>query len=155
MTEAETEKLRQIVADLQAGFGEPNWKPLENFCAYALYEPSAVSGFMWMGAALGPKGDCIVHSFKHGLTRRYLHLDDKLGLTYEYVGDAGGPEAFGNPIYREVPINVAIARLDLDMLPEMGATMTTPYDAAYRARRDAALAEAGYVVINPQPGEDS
>lgn len=140
-------KLSAIVRDLQEGIGEPVWEPLERFCRSVLYEEDAASGFMFMGAALGPEGDRLIYLYKHGITRRYVNLDREL-KTYSYRGDRGGPDAFGDPIYKEISINDAIARLDLASLPKMGAELTTPYDNDYKERRDAALREAGWEVIS-------
>ena len=53
---------------------EPNWKPLE-----AKLGALRCAGFMFMGRSNG------INHYKHGLSRRYLFLDD-VGRAYETVG---------------------------------------------------------------------
>ncbi len=60
-------------------YDEPEWAPLEAFLPRDL-----CGGFMWMNAStvdeVGP-----VQSYKHSITRRYLHLDAD-AQPYEYLG---------------------------------------------------------------------
>jgi hypothetical protein len=88
------------------------------------------AGFMYMGQVSG------VHQYKHGLTRRYLFLDDD-GCAYE-AGDRNE--------FREIPFEEALARVTAP-LADMGETLETPYDDAYIRRKDEALRAAGIEVL--------
>ena len=96
---------------------EANWKPLE-----ARLGVARCAGFMFMGYSNG------INQYKHGLSRRYLFLDDE-GLAYE---------AAGRNAFREVPFDEALARVE-DPLKELGETLETAYDDAYVNRKEAAL----------------
>ena len=113
---------------------ESNWKPLEERLG-----TTRCAGYMFMGRVNG------VNQYKHGISRRYLFLDDE-GRAYE---------AAGRNVFREIPVEEAIARVEAP-LQEMGETLETPYDSAYISRKDAALREAGSDVlrirIEPEDG---
>ena len=113
---------------------ESNWKPLEERLG-----TTRCAGFMFMGRVNG------VNQYKHGISRRYLFLDDE-GRAYE---------AAGRNVFHEIPVEEAIARVEAP-LQEMGETLETPYDSAYISRKDAALREAGFDVlrirIEPEDG---
>jgi hypothetical protein len=66
---------------------EPNWKPLE-----AVRGPARCVGFMFMGRVNG------INQYKHGISRRYLLLDDG-GRAYK---------AFGRNEFREIAIGEAL-----------------------------------------------
>jgi len=68
----------------------PNWKPLE----MRLGAPRC-AGFMFMGRLNG------VNQYKHGVSRRYLFLDD----------DGRAYEAAGRDCFREIPFEEALARV--------------------------------------------
>ena len=104
---------------------ESNWKPLEERLG-----TTRCAGYMFMGRVNG------VNQYKHGISRRYLFLDDE-GRAYE---------AAGRNVFREIPVEEAIARVEAP-LQEMGETLETPYDSAYISRKDAALREAGFDVL--------
>lgn len=104
---------------------ETNWKPLESRLG-----PARCAGFMFMGRVNG------IYQYKHGLTRRYLFLDD-VGRAYE---------AAGRNEFREIPFDEALARVATP-LDEMGETLETPYDSAYIRRKDEALRAAGIEVL--------
>jgi hypothetical protein len=97
------------------------WKPLEK-----KLKPAQRAGFMFMGRLNG------VNLYKHGLTRRYLNLGDD-GRAFRYL-DRGR--------FEEIPFEEALAWV-CEPLAEMGETLETPYDEAYRARRSAALRAVG------------
>lgn len=61
---------------------EPDWTGLE-----ALLPLVLCGQFMWMGAVELDDGQAL-GMYKHGDTRRYLHLD-RCGAAYGYRGDAG------------------------------------------------------------------
>src|ERR1039458_5609739 len=77
---------------------EANWKPLE-----ARLGAARCAGFMFMGCLNG------INQYKHGLSRRYLFLDDE-GRAYE---------AAGRNKFREVPFDEALARVE-EPLKELG-----------------------------------
>jgi hypothetical protein len=104
---------------------KPNWKPLE-----ARLGPARCAGFMFMGRVNG------INQYKHGLSRRYLFLDD----------DGQAYEAAGRDQFREIPFDEALARVAAP-LDEMGETLETPYDSAYISRKDEALRAAGIEVL--------
>jgi hypothetical protein len=85
---------------------------------------------MFMGRVNG------VYQYKHGISRRYLFLDD----------DGRAYEAAGRGEFREIPFEEALARVEAPV-KEMGETLETPYDSAYIVRKDAALRAAGFEVV--------
>jgi hypothetical protein len=85
---------------------------------------------MFMGRMNG------IYHYKHGISRRYLFLDD----------DGRAYEAAGREQFREIPFEEALARVETPV-KEMGETLETPYDSAYVARKDAALRAAGFDVV--------
>jgi hypothetical protein len=111
---------------------EPNWKPLETRLGVA-----RCAGFMYMGILNG------VHQYKHGVSRRYLFLDDE-GRAYE---------AAGRDRFREIPFEKALARVE-GPLHEMGETLETVYDDAYIRRKEAVLRASGIemlrIVVKPE-----
>jgi hypothetical protein len=104
---------------------EANWKPLETRLG-----PVRCAGFMFMGCSKG------IYHYKHGLSRRYLILDDE-GRAYE---------AAGRSEFREISFDEALARVE-EPLKELGETLETAYDDAYVTRKEAALRAAGIEVL--------
>jgi hypothetical protein len=104
---------------------EPNWKPLETQLG-----PARCAGFMFMGRVNG------INQYKHGISRRYLFLDDE-GRAYQ---------AAGRSEFREVAVEEALALVEAP-LKELGGTFETPYDSAYVRRKEAALREAGIEML--------
>jgi len=97
-----------------------NWKPLEAkrrgpVCRLHVHRP-----IEW------------IYRYKHGISRRYLFLDDE-GRAYE--------SAERNE-FREIAFEEALGRVE-EPLGALGATLETPYDAAYVRRKAAALRGAG------------
>jgi hypothetical protein len=115
-----------------AGMDEPDWQPLERALPLA-----QCAGFMFMGYSEDPAG---IRLYKHGITRRYLALDDQ-GRAYRYT-------VFG---YRKTTMEEAVEEV-FEGIEKTGATRETPYDDAWRAAKDAKLAEAGYRVIRLDRG---
>ena len=101
---------------------EANWEPLELRLGAA-----RCAGFMFMGRLNGIK------HYKHGLSRRYLFLDD-VGRAYE---SAGRNE------FREIPFDEALARVE-EPLKELGETLETAYNDAYINRKETALKSGGH-----------
>src|SRR5687768_16032235 len=83
---------------------EPDWEPLEKVLPLKW-----CGGFMFMGYS----GH--IRIYKHGLTRQYLHVDDR-GQTYLYDGEA--------EIYVKVPKKKAVD-LTFAGIEEMGYTRRT------------------------------
>ena len=104
---------------------EPNWEPLE-----ARLGPARCAGFIFMGRVNG------INHYKHGISRRYLFLDDE-GRAYQ---------AFGRNEFRRILFAEALALVEAP-LKELGATLETPYDSAFVHRKEAALREAGIEVL--------
>ena len=104
---------------------EANWKPLE-----AKTRRSPVRRVHVHGSLNG------INQYKHGISRRYLFLDDE-GRAYE---------AAGRNEFREIPFDEALARVE-EPLKELGETLETPYDDAYVNRKEAALRAAGIEVL--------
>jgi hypothetical protein len=104
---------------------EANWKPLETRLGAA-----RCAGFMFMGCLNG------INQYKHGLSRRYLLLDDE-GRAYE---------AAGRKEFREISFDEALAWVE-EPLKELGETLETSYDNACVSRKEAALRAAGLEVL--------
>ena len=104
---------------------EANWEPLELRLGEA-----RCAGFMFMGRLNG------INHYKHGLSRRYLFLDD-VGRAYESVG---------RKEFREIPFDEALAWVE-EPLKELGETVETAYDDAYISRKETALRAAGIEVL--------
>jgi len=111
---------------------EPNWEPLEVKLGKA-----RCAGFMYMGCVNG------INLYKHGISRSYLYLDDD-----------------GNSYIREkygcyVPADFAqeLAKLK-DCLRELQATLETPYDDAFIARKAEVLRQRGISLLTIQVEPD-
>ena len=102
------------------------WRPLESVLGR-----DRCAGFMFMGRLSNG-----INQYKHGISRRYLFLDDH-GVAYERVHGDG---------FRRIATSEAIARIE-ESLREVGETLETPYDSEYIRRKDAALRAAGFEVL--------
>jgi hypothetical protein len=107
---------------------EANWRPLETKLGTA-----RCAGFMFMGRLNG------INQYKHGISRRYLFLDD----------DGRAYEAAGRNEFREIPFDEALARVEAP-LKGLGETLETAYDDPYVNRKEAALRGAGIEVLRIQ-----
>ena len=105
---------------------EDYWRPLES-----LLGRNRCVGFMFMGRLANG-----INQYKHGISRRYLFLDDD-GVAYERVHDGG---------FRRIAMSEAIVRIE-EPLREIGETLETPYDSEYIRRKDAAVRAAGFEVL--------
>lgn len=112
----------------------PNWNPLETKLG-----PERCVGFMYMGRVNG------INLYKHGIARMYLNLDDS-GACYVDRG---------NGIYEIADFPVELAQIEA-ALGELGETLESVYDDAYKARREKALREAGIsllrIEVEPENG---
>ena len=105
---------------------EDCWRPLES-----LLGRDRCVGFMFMGRLSNG-----ISQYKHGISRRYLFLDDH-DVAYERVHEGG---------FRQIATSEAIARIE-ESLREVGETLEAPYDSEYIRRKDAALRAAGFEVL--------
>jgi hypothetical protein len=120
---------------------ETTWQPLE-----ALIGPALWGQFMYMGESAAPDGTPIM-LYKHGMTRSYLNVSADL-RTWRYVACA---ELAGEGSYAVQPLAAALANV-FHQCEELGAKPNMAYDAEFRAKRDAALADAGYRTVTARPG---
>ena len=102
------------------------WSPLESLLGL-----DRCVGFMFMGRLSNG-----ISQYKHGISRRYLFLDDD-GVAYERVHHSG---------FRRIALSEAIARIE-EPLREVGETLETRYDSEYIRRKDAAVRAAGFEVL--------
>ncbi len=103
----------------------PNWKALETRLG-----PRRCAGFMFMGRLNG------INLYKHGIARMYLNLDDSGAC---YVCRESG-------IYETADFAQELAKLEA-ALAELGETLESVYDEAYKARKERALREAGVSLL--------
>jgi hypothetical protein len=129
-------KLREILESYKAGFigGNPDWVPL-----HKVIPPEWWGGWMFMQGDLGPNGDIVC--YKHGITRKSLHIDaEGRCWNYHYVGN-NRPDIY-------TPVDSIDAVLAVYKgIEDLGATPSTVYDSDYRERRNQALKDAGFTVI--------
>jgi hypothetical protein len=107
---------------------EANWKPLEN----RLGRERSV-GFMYMGRVNS------INRYKHGITRTYLNLDDE-GICYI---------ATGSKCYRCADFEFELKKLE-GTLQGLHATLQTPYDDVFVARKREALRQQGISLLSVQ-----
>src|SRR5919109_3571599 len=107
---------------------EPNWKPLEN----RLGRKRCV-GFMYMG--------CVndINLYKHGITRTYLNLDD----------DGNCYIASGSRCHGRADFEFELKKLD-ETLKGLHATLETPYDDVFIARKREELRQNGVSLLTLQ-----
>lgn len=124
-------EIRRKMEALREDFfsGEPDSDPL-----HAVLPMGSCDGFMWMYRT-GLGGETIEHN-KHGITRRYLHLDHS-GHAYLY----------GDGAYVETPVGIAVEIVFAD-ITSMGATRETAYNEAYVLEKHHKAREAGWTVIS-------
>jgi hypothetical protein len=100
---------------------ETNWKPIEN-----LLGRKRCVGFMYMGRVNG------ISLYKHGITRTYLNLDDEGNC---YIGTGSG-------CYSLVDFEFELKKLG-EILKGLHATLQTPYDDVFIARKQEELGQLG------------
>lgn len=103
----------------------PNWNPLE-----AKLGPEHCVGFMYMGRLNG------INLYKHGIARMSLNLDDA-GACYVDRGN-------GN--YEIADFAIELGKIEA-ALAELGESLESVYDDAYKARKEKALREAGISLL--------
>jgi len=132
LTEADRQ---EIIDSLQAELNKfkaafigvaPDWEPL-----HKLLPPEWWDGWMFMEH----NGD--LRSYKHGITRNYLHLDAD-ARCYMYRGKRKG--------WVEIDPTLAVDAAYFG-IEKLGETRESKYDEAYRQRKYAALAARGFAVI--------
>jgi len=115
---------------------EPNWDPL-----HVVLPLEWCDGFMWMFRV--SDGDAVIEMYKHGISRRYLMLDQH-NRAWRYTGES----------HVRIPVAVAVERVFED-LKEMGWTRETPYDEEFVAEKHRRYREMGWTVITTAtPGSD-
>jgi hypothetical protein len=112
---------------------ETNWKPLES----RLGRKRCV-GFMYMGRVNG------INLYKHGITRTYLNLDDE-GNCYTTTGPG---------CYSLVDFEFELNKLE-ETLKGLHATLETPYDDVFIARKREELRQHGIslLTVQAEPGD--
>lgn len=107
---------------------EPDWDPL-----HVVLPLEWCDGFMWMYRL--QEGDAVIEMYKHGITRRYLMLDQH-NRAYRYTGDS----------HVQIPVALAVERVFAG-IEEMGWTRETTYDEEFVAEKHRQFREAGWTVI--------
>ena len=107
---------------------EPNWKPLEDRLGKA-----RCAGFMFMGRVNG------INLYKHGISRTYLNLDDAGNC---FVSSLHG-------CYIPSDFEEELAKLE-ESLKGLQATLETPYDELFIARKRAILRLEGIALLTIQ-----
>jgi len=124
---------------------EDIWSPL-----HKVVPPKWRDGFMFMGKyrykVSGSNGTVETYDYKHGITRRYLHIT-KSGRCYCNV------KTTSDGIYLRPCSKKDAFKHAFEDLSILGATPETPYDEKYRAERNKALVDAGYVTFDISPGK--
>lgn len=116
---------------------EPDWEPLR-----VVLPLEWCDGFMWMYRVT--QGDATIELYKHGITRRYLNLD-QFNRAYRFNGEG----------YDRIPVATAVDRVFAD-IEGTGWTRETRYDEEFVAEKHRQLREAGWTVIStgtPRSGE--
>ncbi len=108
---------------------EPDWYPLHDAVPI-----EHCDGFMWM-YRLAWKRE-VIEVYKHGITRRSLHLDHS-GHAYLYRRNR----------YKEIPVGEAVDRAFED-IEKFGCTRETPYTEEYRREKYRRASEAGWTIIS-------
>ena len=126
------QELQPEIAKLMRSYGahEPDWGPLENVLPY-----EECGGFMFMGYV----GE--VRMYKHGFTRRYLNLDPE-GNAYGYIAKTNN--------YIKIPLELAIDEV-FHGVEECGVRRNTPYSDEEQIKRQKAMEQAGWTIVNMTP----
>jgi hypothetical protein len=107
---------------------ETNWKPLES-----PFRAKTLRGFMYMGRVND------INLYKHGITRIYLNLDDEETC---YL-------ATGSGCYRRADFKSEVRKLE-ETLKAVSATLETPYDDLFVARKREELRQEGISLLTVQ-----
>jgi hypothetical protein len=124
----ETGRAEKEAAIMKRERMEPNWKPLEGRLGKA-----RCAGFMFMGRTNG------INLYKHGISRRYLNLDDE-GHCYVYIA---------RDCLASADFERELAILE-DDLRGLQATLETPYDEEFMMRKMESLAQQGISLLTFQ-----
>ncbi len=108
---------------------EPDWDPL-----HAVLPLKYCNGFMWMHRTERETGT--IEHYKHGITRRYLHLDH-----------GGHAYLYGDGTYVETPVGIALEIVFADIV-SMGATRETAYNESYVLEKHRKAREMGWTIIS-------
>lgn len=120
----------------------PEWGPLERVLPAA-----ELGGWMFMNRNAGPRGEII--SYKHGITRKGLHLD-RDGVPWMPIWGDGTQPVRWSPLPIVTAVELLTERGHYRDLTAMDARPGTRYDDDYKAERNRRLGEAGFTVIEGQ-----
>ena len=125
------------------------WKPL-----HKVVPKKWRDGFMYMGKYkymyINPQNQKAIvetYDYKHGITRKYLHIT-KSGRCYCNIGGSSNDYILVEPCSKQKALDIVFKGIS-----KFGATPETKYDDLYRAERNKALAEAGFVTFDISPGK--
>jgi len=123
-------EMSRAVDEFRARIGseEPDWDPLHDAVPI-----EQCDGFMWMQRVSWKKE--LIEVYKHGITRRSLHLDHS-GNAYLYQGEW----------YKKISVEKAVDRVFAD-IEEMGWTRETQYSEEFRREKHRRLRELGWTII--------
>jgi len=107
---------------------DPNWRPLQDRLG-----PARCAGFMYMGRVNS------INLYKHGITRSYLNLDND-GNCYIEAGSG---------CYSPASFDLELAKLE-ECLMGLGASLETPYDSEFIARKRQVLRQQGISLLTIQ-----
>lgn len=138
MTHVSEEESQRLILDISRKLdaisetvlvGDSDWDPLHD-----VLPMKHCNGFMWMYRSTW--NEETVEVYKHGITRRYLHLDHN-GRAYEYHSDR----------YVEIPVDDAVDHV-FENIEEMGATRETRYNEEYVREKHRRARELGWTIIS-------
>lgn len=142
------DKLDLTLREFASGMQRPTesedvWKPLEK-----VVPAKQRSGFMFMGKYTYQTVSSItveVYDYKHGISRKYLHIDKKGNC---YCNVHGSAQITLKPCSKTEALSIVYEDIE-----RSGATRETAYDEQYKYERNKALSEAGYTVLGVSPGK--
>lgn len=109
--------------------GDPEWDPLHD-----VLPMKHCNGFVWMYRSTCSEET--VEVYKHGISRRYLHLDHN-GRAYEYCSDRSV----------EIPVGDAVDHV-FENIEEMGATRVTRHSEEYVREKHRRARELSWTITS-------
>lgn len=144
------DKLDLTLREFASGMQRPTesedvWKPLEK-----VVPAKQRSGFMFMGKYTyqvihHPTVSIETYDYKHGISRKYLHIDKKGNC---YCNVQGSAQITLKPCSKTEALSIVYEGIE-----RSGATRETAYDEQYKYERNKALSEAGFTVMGISPGK--
>ncbi len=157
MKEIDEKKLKKVAEEMACALPKKTvWGPLEK-----VVPKKQQDGFMYMGKSFylyrsfgNREIIAPIHDYKHGITRKYLHLDES-GTCYRNTGET--KKMVGKLEKEYMVLEPCSCREALDVvykdIEKFGATRETKYDEDYKENVHKALADAGYTVVGIEPGQ--